>query len=384
MRVTALEIRDFRNIARLKINPHPALNLILGDNAQGKTNLLEAVWLCTGCRSFRGARESDFFRAGEKTFHIKLRFEDKNREQLIELDARRGEVRQRRVALNGVTLPGPSGLFERFRCVVFSPEDQEIIKGVPQKRRAFMDLSGSQLEPKMLGILRRFEKLTAQRNAVLRKIGEGRASLDALKDWDVQLAEAGTALSLCRAEYLERVAPSCESLYETVTGGREKLKIGYRSNVFERRDFELAPGRLREKYYEALKNSRADDARAGFTSKGAGRDDFSVRVDGLSAREFGSQGQCKSAALVLKLAQAQAFSRAGEESPVILLDDVMGELDARRQGLVYEMIRDMQVFLSACADCPDHTPDSAVFHMRGGAADGGTELCAEEDAEPAG
>lgn len=370
MRILSLEAESFRNLEHVQMTPHRDLNLILGNNAQGKTNLLEAIWICTGCRSFRGAKEKDFIKLRTPAMHLKLRFRDSRREQEIQLHMARGEGKQKKILLNGVPLKGGGGLFAQFQCVIFSPDDRELIRSGPEKRRAFMDLCGSQLTPKMLGCLRRFDQLTAQRNAVLKQIQLGKATKSALSDWDLQLAAHGSLLTCLRYAYIKQLAAVCEQFYSTVTDGKEQLSVQYHSNLFRNTEIPAKPtAEMQQYYYEQLQKSVDDDIRLGFTAKGAGRDDFSCKIGGLSVREFGSQGQQKSTALVLKLAQAAVFYEKKEETPIILLDDVMGELDAQRQKLVYDIVRDMQIFLTTCqpeAIGKEQAEAGAVYHMENG------------------
>lgn len=367
MRVLSLKAEGFRNLEQTALEPHTARNLIYGNNAQGKTNLLEAIWICTGCRSFRGAKERDFIRMNAPAMHLALRFEDSRRVQEIRMHMLR-EGKQKKILLNGVPLKGGSGLFSQFQCVVFSPDDRELIRSVPEKRRSFMDLCGSQLTPAMLGCLRRFEQLTMQRNAVLKQIQLGRAEKRDLLEWDQQLAAHGSLLTCLRFAYIKQLASVCERLYATVTDGKEKLSVKYRSNLFRNPEIPEKPTREMQQYYfEQLQRSAADDIRLGFTAKGAGRDDFSCKIGGLSVKEFGSQGQQKSTALVLKLAQAAVFYENKDETPVILLDDVMGELDATRQKLVYDIVGGMQIFLTTpTPESVGLSGEGSVFYMENG------------------
>lgn len=384
MRVISLEAENFRNIGSLSIEPHSSLNVVCGDNAQGKTNLLEAIWTCTGCRSFRGAKERDFIHLKHPAMHLSLKFSDSRRTQEIRIAMQRGDGKQKKILLNGVPVQGGSRLFAAFQCVIFSPDDRELIRSGPEKRRAFMDLCGSQLSPAMLGVLRRFDHLTAQRNAVLKQISLGQAQRSDLNVWDAQLAASGSLLTCLRYAYIRRLSEVCAGFYDTVTDGTEKLTVKYRSNLFRSSEIPHKPTAEMQQYYlEQLKKSAEDDIRLGFTAKGAGRDDFSCKIDGLSVREFGSQGQQKSTALVLKLGQAAVFYEKKDETPVILLDDVMGELDPKRQKLVYEIIKNMQIFLTTCQ------PESIgrerfsakdescrVYHMKNGIlTDGEEEAC---------
>lgn len=349
MRVLSLSADGYKNLTEVALKAHPSFNLILGNNAQGKTNLLEAIWTCTGCRSFRGSKERDWIHLKMPAMHLKLRFQDSRREQAIEFHMQRGEGRQKKILLNGVPTNGGSKLFAQFQCVVFSPDDREYIRGGPEKRRAFMDLCGSQITPAMLGCIKRFDQLTAQRNAVLKQISFGNASKSDLAVWDHQLAMHGSLLTCLRYAYVKQLAKVCAVLYSDMTAGSEKLAISYHSNIFKNSEIPERPTtEMQQYYFEQLQKSMDDDIRLGFTAKGAGRDDFSCKIGGLSVRDYGSQGQQKSTALVLKLAQAAVFYDKKDETPIILLDDVMGELDAQRQSLVYDMTQDMQVFLTAC------------------------------------
>ncbi|HAM68634.1 MAG TPA: DNA replication and repair protein RecF [Ruminococcus sp.] len=379
MRILSFSAEGFRNLEQLQMSPHPDRNLICGNNAQGKTNLLEAIWSCTGCRSFRGAKEKDFIGLKAQAMHLHLKFQDSRRVQEIRIHMARGEGKQKKILLNGVPLKGGSGLFSQFQCVVFSPDDRELIRSGPEKRRSFMDLCGSQLTPAMLGCLRRFDQLTAQRNAVLKQIQLGTAKKRDLADWDIQLASYGSLLTCLRYAYIRQLAAVCEQLYASVTDGREKLAVKYRSNLFRNSEIPEKPTEeMQQHYFEQLQKSADDDIRLGFTAKGAGRDDFSCKIGGLSVREFGSQGQQKSTALVLKLAQAAVFYDKKDETPVILLDDVMGELDTQRQRLVYDIVNDMQIFLTT------PQPEAVGFSGTGNRYSMENGCLTEQNAEPEG
>jgi len=370
MRVLSLETEGFRNLSAVSLKPHSSLNLIFGDNAQGKTNLLESLWCCTGCKSFRGAKEKEYIALGTRDMHIKMRFSDSRREQEIQIHMQRGEGKQKKILLNGVQLLGAAKLFSAFQCVVFSPDDRELLRQGPERRRSFMDLCGSQLSPAMLGCIRRFEHLMSVRNTVLKDISLGKASRSALADWDLQLAALGSLLTCLRFAYVRQLSAVCEQLYGKITDEKETLSVKYRSNLFKNSEIPEKPtAEMQQYYFDALQRSVDDDIRLGFTSKGAGRDDFSCKINGLSVRDFGSQGQQKSTALVLKLAQAAVFYEKRQETPVILLDDVMGELDAKRQALCYHMMEDMQVFLTTCqpeALGREHPADCNVYYMENG------------------
>lgn len=349
MIVNKIIVDGFKNLEEVNIEPHEKYNLITGMNAQGKTNLIEAVWLSTGCKSFRGSKEKDFICFDKDKMRIGVKFHDKRREQRITYVMGKENLRAKEILLNGVRTGGTGKLFEAFKCVVFTPDDTDLIKGGPEKRRSFVDLCSCQLKHNILDTVKRYDMLLNQRNALLKTIAAGKANTAALDVWNQQIAAIGTALCQYRSRYIEKLNYACSMLYSLITGGKEKLEIIYGSNIYgagaENIENEMyAVGR----YYMTLEEALEEDIRQGYTRKGAHRDDLLIKINGLNIKDFGSQGQKKTAALVLKLGQAEIYYKNQEEAPVILLDDVMGELDESRQKLVFEIIKNMQVFITAC------------------------------------
>lgn len=349
MTVTSLAAEGFKNLEGVLIKPHPKYNLITGMNAQGKTNLIETIWLMTGCRSFRGSKDREYIGIDKKAMSIGLGFDDGRRNQIISYAMSRDNIKEKRISLNGVQIKGTGRLFESFKCVVFTPDDIDLIRGGPEKRRSFTDLCSCQLKHNNLDTVKRYDALILQRNALLKSVAAGKAKADTIGVWDQQVAAIGTAVSQRRYQYITLLNKACQELYSRITGGREKLEIGYSSNIFgsEVEDEEhgiYAVGR----YYQKLADSREDDIRLGYSLWGAHRDDLTIKINGMNIRDYGSQGQKKTAALVLKLGQAEIYYKNRDEAPVILLDDVMGELDESRQRLVFEVVNGMQVFITAC------------------------------------
>ncbi len=355
-----MSVDGFRNLSGVSVNPSAGFNVISGKNAQGKTNFLEAMWILSGCRSFRGSKERDYLKIGGESMRSEMTVKDSRREQTISYSMSRSSPDVRSIEINGVGYGGTRPLFGVFKCISFTPEDKEIVKGPPEKRRAFMDMGASQLDPSMVMMINRFNAVMSQRNALLKKIMRGQADSSQLDVWDRQTARLGAKLSFMRHAYVSAAGNICSELYGAISGGSENLELSYRSNVFSEGDFENAFGpQACELYYKKLTDSRERDLISGTTSAGAGRDEILVKIDGMSAREYGSQGQIKSTALVMKLAQAQAFMRKCSEPPVIFLDDVMGELDGDRQRSVFEIIRDMQVFVTV------PNADAVIPEMKG-------------------
>ncbi len=349
MHITEFSADGFRNLHQVNFAPDQRLNLIIGDNAQGKTNLLDAIWLMTGCRSFHGLKERHYLGFTADYFQCRMRFHDGRREQEIKYSQERSQQRKRKISLNGVEILKTGSLFEAFHCVAFSPADTELVSGTPEKRRTFMDLCACQLHPGGMQYVSRMALLLQQRNAGLQKIIKGRIGKETALLWDAQLSDAGVHVSQMRANYIQQIAPLCEELYHVITGGTEKLEISYRSAFCDIDALmHLSQEELKLLYQDMLKAHLAEDLKAGYTCKGVQRDELQLLIDGRPVHLFGSQGQKKSTALVLKLAQAHLYNQKLKRSPVILLDDVMGELDEQRQKLLYRTVEDMQVFITLC------------------------------------
>ena len=347
MIVTYAEIDGFRNLKSISFEPDPKYNIIVGQNAQGKTNLLEAMWILSGCRSFRGSKEKDFVCLSGNRMSSKIKLRDSVREQKIIYEMTRSAASPKQITLNGVKQKGTRALFDVFKCIAFIPDDVEIIKGSPEKRRNFVDMAASQLNPVFVVHIAKHNAIMNQRNALLKGIMQGTTSPDILEIWDRQAAHEGSVISYMRNEYVAKINEICGRLYRTISGGEEELELEYRSNVFRPDDFESPCGNdAYERYYQKLRETADYDIRTGSTHTGVNRDEIIIRINGVSARDFGSQGQVKSAALVMKLAQAEIFTKRCKDSPVIFLDDVMGELDEKRQRFVFDIIKDMQVFLT--------------------------------------
>ena len=347
MRITYAEIDGFKNLSGISFAPDYRYNIIVGPNAQGKTNLLEAMWILSGCRSFRGSKEKDYICLDGNRMSARIKIRDGIREQKIELDMSRSASSPKTIHLNGVKQKGSRALFDVFKCIAFIPDDTEIIKGSPEKRRNFIDMAASQLNPVFVVHINKNNAIMNQRNALLKEIMQGNAPSGVLEVWDRQAAHEGALISYMRNEYIAKINEICGRLYKTISGGSEELELEYKSNVFRAENFQHPCGdEAFEQYYRKLRDTADYDIRTGVSHAGVNRDEILVKINGVSARDYGSQGQIKSAALVMKLAQAEIFKKRSKESPVIFLDDVMGELDESRQRFVFDIIKDMQVFIT--------------------------------------
>jgi len=345
--VTYAEIDGFKNLKGVSFAPDPKYNIIVGANAQGKTNLLEAMWILSGCKSFRGSKEKDYICLDGQRMSSAAKVRDSVREQKITFEMAKGGNSPKLIHLNGVKQRGTRALFDVFKCIAFIPDDTDIIKGSPEKRRSFIDMAASQLNPMFVMHLNKNNAIMNQRNALLKEIAQRNASADVLEIWDRQASKEGAVISWMRNEYVSKINEICGRLYNTISGGAEELSLEYRSNVYKPEDFEKPIGEEAEElYYRRLRETSEYDIRTGSTHSGVNRDEIAIKINGVSARDFGSQGQIKSAALAMKLAQAEIYMKKSKDAPVVFLDDVMGELDENRQRFVFDIIRDMQVFVT--------------------------------------
>lgn len=343
MVITEAEVKDFRNIEQLQITPHEGVNIIYGENAQGKTNFLESLWLLTGAKSFRNAADSQLIRFGEKAARIACRFRDSSREQsiVIKIDG------QRAAESNGVALKTPGELAGKLTAAIFTPGDLNLINGGPGERRRLIDLGLCVMRPTYLDKLRRYTKTLAQRGALLKSLKDG-GSRELLEDYDILLAKTGSEIIAERESYTRALAGEVARIYAEMSG--EEIELSYRPG---------APPDEGE-YLERLRRRREEDIRYQATGTGPHRDELEIKINGRRARDYASQGQRRGAALTLRLAGAGIQKKLTGERPVILLDDVLSELDERRQDYVLNAVRGRQVFITAC-------DPGAVRRLAGGA-----------------
>lgn len=364
MRIERLRIEGFRNIGDMEFVPCPGANVIYGDNAQGKTNLLEAVWLFSGSRSFRGARDSDFLPFHGERAALELAFYAEEREQTASIVFYKDK---KAVQLNEIKQERISSLAGIFCTVVFSPDHLSLIKEGPDKRRRMIDASLCQAYPKYGKILDSYEKTLRQRNRLLKDIPQHAELMPTLEAWDIGLLEYGAYITRMRARYVQKLAELAAEIYDGISLGRERFSAVYQPSFgggvagFEKQDF-------RDALETAIRGSRADDIRLGSTGMGPHRDDIEIQVSGVSARSFGSQGQQRSCVLALKLAECEILQQRCGEPPVVLLDDVMSELDEGRRGFLLNQLTGRQVLITCCdATAFEGLEDGRVFHIHGGA-----------------
>jgi len=335
MRIEKTQLKNYRNIENIEIEPCDGVNIIYGENAQGKTNILESIYLFTGLKSFRSSKDSELVYFGKERAEIRTEFFSGGRNQSAEIKI----TDRRRAVLNGVSLPSPTGLMSKFPAALFSPGFLSLIQNGPSERRKFIDSAICQIHPKFAVILSEYTKLLKQRNAVLRNnenYNETKLFLECINE---SFAAAGEKVYAERKKYLSELLPFVEDIYNGLSSGKEKITFSYlkKGDSEDRLAFE-----------EILKNHEKADICSGMTLTGPHRDDIDININSVSARNFGSQGQKRSAAIALKLSEAEIIKNMTGENPVILLDDVMSELDASRQDYILNHIEGKQVFITCC------------------------------------
>lgn len=320
MRLLELTCDHFRCLNNLRFEPGPAISVIRGDNAQGKTSILEAVLYAATSKSHRTSTESDLVQRGEAIFRVSARVLRAARDVHTEIAWSHGA---KRIKVNGVNQTRVSDLLGKINVVIFSPEDADLVRGSASSRRTFLDMELSQLHAHYLHALQRYRHAMRQRNEVLRLPNPDDALLD---PWDAQLAEHGTTLMHERRRFVDQLAPLANDAYKAIANN-EQMSVVYRPDVKE--DVPLI---------DALAAARSSDVRQRMTTHGPHRDDLEIVVDGKAARQFASQGQQKTAGLAIKLAELELMRARTGEYPILLLDDVFAELDASRSREVLSTI----------------------------------------------
>lgn len=329
---------NWRNLKDSSIQPCESVNVFYGDNGQGKTNLLEAMWICSGAKSFRGAKDQEMMGFGEKQAKLTLDFVSGNREQQLIMQM----GNKKTVSVNGVEKKQLSELYETVFMVVFAPVHLGLVKDGPGIRRQFMDFALGRLKPSYLTLEDHYNRALDQRNAMLREPRTLQQNLGLLELWEDALARLGSLVARQRKKYVEKITPFATEFYHELSGGQEMMEIFYDGSEFSSDDEGY------EKLKVLLETSRENDIKMGYTTVGPHRHDLMIHINGISARTFGSQGQQRSAALSLKMAEAEVLSDYVGEKPMILLDDVMSELDSSRQNFILNKCKDRQIFITCC------------------------------------
>lgn len=353
MHIETIALRDFRNYDALRLSLHPGINVFFGDNAQGKTNLLEAVYLCCLGRSHRTVRDNELIRLGQKDAYACVHVSRSDGPRQVEVLLSQND--KKRIRVSGVPIRRMSELMGHVQCILFSPEDLLLVKGGPGARRRFLDSSLCQLRPAYFLTLSRYNALVLQRNALLRQSG---FDTSLMETYEGMLSQCGASIVAHRQSFLKSLSPFAARVHGSIAGS-ERLTLGYRTQANgEERELE---GQLLALY----RKTREDDMRRFRTTIGPHRDDLALAIDGDDARAYASQGQQRTAALSLKLGSVAQMKAETGQSPVLMLDDVFSELDNKRQHALVNHIGG-QALITTSTDPPALLSDSRRYSVLSG------------------
>ena len=365
MIVKSLELDFFRNYVHLEAVFDPRVNLIYGDNAQGKTNLLEAVAYLSTARSHRARYDRELIQFGVDHAFVKAEVSARGRDFTLEARLNRGARRQ--LWSNGVRLKTAGELSGILNTVLFCPEDLLLIREGAAARRRFLDCAICQLRPRYAQALAEYNRLYEHKTRILRDWPENPSLLETLEDFNVRMAQTGALVIRYRAYFVRRLQEAAPAVHRDFSGGREELSLTYQT-VSSVSDPTAAPQKILEQLRDHQERHRQAELDSRQCLSGPHKDDLLVELDGRSAKTYGSQGQTRTAALSLKLAQRDIFFQETGEYPVLLLDDVLSELDARRQAFVLNHIQGGQIFITCCEEEKlEGLEGGAAFHIHGGA-----------------
>lgn len=361
MQIDHIALQHFRNVTEASLDLSPKTVALVGENAQGKTNLVEAIYLLACLKSFRNRHWRDLVMHGEKTAVITAQISGDSLPFTLKLvlDTKEGKS----IYKNGVKITRLSDFLGLFRVVLFCPEHLSLIKEGPAKRRSFLDSAICQLRPYYASLLNECAKIEAQRAALLKQSRGKKADPALFSVWDDRLAGVSVKIASIRADYVRRLQETAPLHFSRISGGKESLSLSFISDVYAEG---LGEEDMKNRYLTLLSEGLESDLKYGFTGKGIHRDDLEVKIDAFSARGFASQGQQRSAVLSLKLAEGEISRHMTGRPPVYLLDDVLSELDEGRRSYILSGLAGKQVLLTG-TDREQLSSAGKLIHVKGGA-----------------
>ena len=337
-------VKNYRNIEDIEITPAETVTVISGENGQGKTNLLESIWLLSGAKSFRSSKDEDLIQIGADFSAITAVVEEKGeelqeKEIKIIIGSEKAQKKGRFASVNGVDYGRATNLAGVFYCVVFEPGHLFLVKGAPATRRKWIDAALCQLYPGYIETYKRFIRILSQKNALLRDIKKSKTKKkqELLNVLNEHFAIYSTKVVQKRRQYIEDISPFLSEKYSNIARGKEKVSVFCNFSEEEK-----------EEFAKELEKNRESEIRAGFSLVGPHRDDIDIFLDEKDAKVYASQGQQRSIALCLKLAEAQQIEKVTGEIPIILLDDVLSELDTHRKNYLLQDLTEKQVIITSC------------------------------------
>jgi DNA replication and repair protein RecF len=344
MIIKSFKAQNFRNIKSCSVEFEKGVNILLGENAQGKTNAVEGIYFFARGKSFRRGDERDLIKFGEKGFSISIEYEDKDGDNSLEYAIYEREKRRKK---NGYKISRASEMIGSFRAVLFSPDDLNLVKGGPEERRDFLNVAISQCFPSYISLYSDYKKALENRNSILKNASKGLYfDENELSAWSELIAEYASKIYGERKKYIEKLRIFANSFMKEISDGKENLDITYKSDI-EEKDFSDKDD-IKNEYVRIFKENIKREIAAGTTLFGPHREDMLIRINGNDSRIYSSQGQQRSIVLSLKMAEGEVSREIYSEYPVFLFDDVLSELDDRRQGFVLSGMKDRQIIITSC------------------------------------
>lgn len=334
MIIESVDLQNYRNYEFLNMTFDNKINIIYGDNAQGKTNILESLYVCATSKSHRGSKDKDIIRFGNDEAHIKVMVKKHGMNYRIDMHLKKNKTKG--IAVNGIPIRRAVELFGIINIIIFSPEDMNIIKNGPSERRRFMDMELSQLDKIYLSNLVNYNKVVVQRNKLLKQLqfsGDSRL-VDMLDVWDMQLVRYGSEIIKRRMDFIDNINSIIRPVHSKLSGNKEILNLRY------------IPCTTTDNFKDEVVRSRERDIKFKMTNVGPHKDDVAFFINDKDVRKYGSQGQQRTCALSLKLAEIELVKKVINDTPVLLLDDVLSELDANRQNFLLDSIGDIQTIIT--------------------------------------
>ena len=351
MYIKKVKLENFRNYDNLEVEFKKDFNLIYGNNAQGKTNILEAIYLSAIGKSFQTNKDSEMIKIGKEKAKVEIEYETKDREGKITVEI----ADKKTFFINGIKQKKISDIIGKINIVLFYPDNIDIIKGGPAERRRFSDIMISQLKPNYIHILNKYLKTLDQRNAYLKQIKFDNKSKDMLEIWDESLSGLSYQIYTYRSEYIQKIKEKIKVIHNKITNcGQqdEKIEISF-----------ISSGKSQKDFYENLLRNRENDIRKGYTSTGSHRDDFDIYINDKKVNVYGSQGQQRTSVLSLKLTELNIIQDEIGESPILLLDDFMSELDENRRNNLTNAIENNQVFITCTDKILVEEKNNTIYHI---------------------
>lgn len=342
LHIENLKLRGFRNYKETYIQFSKNYNIIYGENAQGKTNIIEAIFLCASGRSHRTSKDSELINVNSSNYYIKL--DTLKKEETLSIEIIHEKEKKKLIKLNEVPLKKMGNLMGNLLAVIFSPEDLSVINEGPSQRRRFIDITLSQIKPSYFYDLQQYNRILLQRNSLLKEIQSKRSLIDTLDIWNIKIAETASRIIKIRHDFINRLRKIAKYNHSILSSNNENMQINYSSSISLENYDEL--DKIKEAMIKELNKYRNIEIKRGTTLKGPHRDDYEIYINDMDVKSFGSQGQKRTVILSIKLSELQIIKEETGEYPVLLLDDVMSELDFKRREILFDSISNIQTFIT--------------------------------------